>query len=167
MSGAWIDRLERHPPTALLSYISGCSWPRGKSKRGQRCYLVPIQIAVYILVLYAVADRPSVRTRSRIAASEPLLYQRLHLFVRELIAQLYRRVARYGGQDPLLSAHSRGRTPHGRDGLPKTSCHITALCQGRDHPVYPEGVLAEGLNLKAVDRKLLKRIGCLRGIPWW
>jgi hypothetical protein len=71
----------------------------GRFKRAQRCYLVPIQLAGYILVLHAVADRATVRTRSRVAASEPLLYQRLHLFVGELVPKLYRRVARYGGQD--------------------------------------------------------------------
>src|SRR5918995_3304687 len=92
------------------------------------CYLVPVQLAGYVLVLHAVADRASVRTRSWVAASEPLLYQRLHLFVRELVAQLYRRVARYGGEDPLLSAHPRCRTPHGGDRLPETPRHVTALC---------------------------------------
>ena len=63
---------------------------------------MPIQLAGYVLVLHAVADRAAVRTRSWVAAAQPLLYQRLHLFVRELIAQLYRRVARYGGENPLL-----------------------------------------------------------------
>jgi hypothetical protein len=122
--------------------------------------LVPVQLAGYVLVLYAVADRASVRTRSRVAAAQPLLYQRFHLFVGELVPQLYRRVARYGGEDPLLSAHPLCRTPHSGDCLPETSCHVTTLCQGRDHPVYPEGVLAERFDLKAVDRKLLKGSGC-------
>src|ERR671912_1926323 len=111
-------------------------------------YLVPIQLAGYVLVLDPVADRASVRTRCRVAASEPLLYQRLHLLIREFAPKLYRRVACYGGQDPLLSAHPRCRTSHGGDRFPETSCHITALCQGRDHSVYPEGVLAEWLHLK-------------------
>src|ERR687898_584152 len=131
--------------------------------RELRCPLVPVQLVGYVLVLHAVADRASVRTRSRVAASEPLLYQRLHLFVGELVPQLYRRVARYGGEDPLLSAHPRCCTLHYGDRLPKSSCHV-ALCQGGDHPVYPEGALAEWLYLEAVDRELLKRIGCLRGI---
>ena len=47
--------------------------------------LVPIQLAGYILVLYAVVDRASVRTRSRVAAAQPLLYQCLYLFLRELV----------------------------------------------------------------------------------
>jgi hypothetical protein len=47
--------------------------------------LVPVQLAGYVLMLDAVADRASVRTRSRVAAAQPLLYQRLHLFVRELV----------------------------------------------------------------------------------
>ena len=71
---------------------------QGKVKRGQRCYLAPIQLTGYTLVLHTVADRAAVRTRSRVAAAQPLLYQRLHLFVRELVAQLYRRVARCGGK---------------------------------------------------------------------
>src|SRR5918995_1368990 len=132
--------------------------------RELRCPLVPVQLAGYVLVLHAVTDRATVWTRSRVAAAQPLLYQRLHLLIRELVPHLCRRVARYGGQDPLLSAHPRGRTPHGSHRLPKTSCHVTALCQGRDHPVYPEGVLAEGLHLKAVNRKLLEGIGSLRSI---
>src|ERR687890_626080 len=132
--------------------------------RELRCPLVPVQLAGYVLVLQSVADRATVWARSRVAASEPLLYQRLHLLIRELVPKLYRRVARYGGQDPLLSAHPRCRTSHGGDRLPKTSCHVTALCQGRDHSVYPEGVLAKWLDLKAVDRKLLKGISRLRSI---
>ena len=63
-------------------------------------YLVPIQLAGYVLVLDAVADRASVRTRSRIAASEPLLYQRLHLLLRELVPTLYRRVE-HGKNRPI------------------------------------------------------------------
>src|SRR5215210_8189120 len=127
--------------------------------------LVPVQLADYVLVLHAVADRATVRTRGRVAAAQPLLYQRLHLFVGELVPQLYRRVARYGGEDPLLSAHPRCRTLHGGDRLPETSCHVTALCQGGDHPVYPKGILAERFYLEAVDRKLFKGIGRLRCIP--
>jgi hypothetical protein len=86
--------------------------------------------------------------------------------MREFVPKLYRRVARYGGQDPLLSAHPRCCTPppHGTDRLPKTSCYVPALCQGGDHPIYPEGVLVKRLNLKAVDRQLLERIGRLRCI---
>src|SRR5919107_1447785 len=119
--------------------------------RELRCPLVPVQLAGYVLVLQSVADRATVWARSRVAASEPLLYQRLHLLMSELVPKLYRRVTRYGGQDPLFSTHSRGCTPHSGDRLPKTSCHITALCQGRDHPVYPEGVLAKRHNLKAMN----------------
>src|SRR5215208_3538519 len=104
------------------------------------------------------------RTRSRVTAPQPVPYQRLHLLVREPVAQLYRRVARYGGEDPLLSAHPRRCTLHGRDCLSKSPCHVTALCQGGDHPVYPEGALAEWLDLKAVDRKLFKEFGRLRAI---
>jgi hypothetical protein len=48
--------------------------------------LVPVQLTGYLLVLYAVADRVTVRTRSRVAAAQPLLYQRLHLFVSELVS---------------------------------------------------------------------------------
>src|SRR5215217_1801387 len=107
------------------------------------------------------------RTGGRVAARQPLLYQCLHLLVRELVAKLYRRVARYGGKHPLLSAHPWCRTLHDGDCIPKSSCHVTALCQGRDHRVYPEGCLAEWLHLEAVDRKLLKRIGRLRGILGW
>src|SRR3712207_3917918 len=106
-------------------------------------YLVSIQLAGNVLMLQSVADRASMRTRSRVAASEPLLYQCSHLLMRELVSKLYRRVTCYGGEDPLLSAHPGCCTPHGGDRLPKTCCHITALCQGRDHPVYPEGVLAK------------------------
>src|ERR687890_2153035 len=133
--------------------------------RELRCPLVPVQLAGYVLVLQPVADRATVWARSRVAASEPLLYQRLHLLIRELVPKLYRRVARYGGQYPFLPAHPRGCTPHGGDRLPKTSCHVTALCQGRDHPVYPEGVLAKRLNLKAINRELLKGVGCFSSIP--
>src|SRR5918997_5397692 len=132
--------------------------------REMRCPLVPVQLAGYLLMLDAVVDRASVRTRSRVAAAQPLLYQRLHLLIRELVPQLYRRVARYGREDPLLSAHPRCRTPHGGDRLPETSCHVTTLCQGRDHPVYPKGVLAKRLDLKAVDRKLFEGIDRLRSI---
>src|SRR5215213_90357 len=102
---------------------------------------MPIQLASYILVFEAVADRAAMRARSRVAASEPLLYQRLHLLVRELVPELYRRVARYGGEDALLPAHPRGRTLHGGDRLPKSSRHVT-ICQGGDRPVYSEGSLA-------------------------
>ena len=48
----------------------------------------------------------------------------------------------------------------------KGSSHV-AICQGGDHPVYPEGSLAEGLHLKTVDREFLKRIGSLCGILGW
>jgi hypothetical protein len=75
-------------------------------------YLVPIQLAGYVLVLQPVADRASMRARGRVTAGQPLLYQSLHLLVRELVAQLHRRVARYGGQDPLLPAHPWGRALH-------------------------------------------------------
>src|SRR5215212_11454621 len=105
-----------------------------------------------------VADRATMRTRSRVAAGQPILYQRLHLHLRELVAKLYRRVARYSGEDPLLPAHPRSRTLHGRDCLPKSSRHVAAICQGGDHPVYPEGSLAEWLHLETVDRQLLKRV---------
>src|SRR5918998_2158389 len=104
------------------------------------------------------------RTRSRVAAGQPLLYQRLHLLMRELVAQLYCRVARYGGEDPLLPAHPGCRTLHGRDRIPKSSCHVTALRKGGDHPVYPERSLAEGLHLEAVDRELLEAFGRLGGV---
>src|SRR5215210_9131282 len=97
-----------------------------------------------------VADRATMRTSSRVAAGQPILYQRLHLHLRELVAKLYRRVARYGGEDPLLPAHPRSRTLHGRDCLPKGSCHV-AICQGGDHPGYPEGSLAEWLRFKTID----------------
>src|SRR5215207_8551712 len=57
------------------------------------------------------------------------------------IVPLMRRigVTRYGGEDPLLPAHPWCRTLHGGDCLPERPCHITTLCQGRDHPVYPDG----------------------------
>src|SRR5215213_7139859 len=106
------------------------------------------------------------RTSGRVATRKPLLYKRLHLLVGELVAQLHRRVARYGGEDPLLPAHPRRRTLHGGDRIPKSSSHV-AICQGGDHRVYPEGSLAEGLHLKAVDRELLKRIGSLRRVLGW
>src|SRR5215213_2405166 len=125
--------------------------------------LVPIQPAGYLLVLDAVADRAAVRTGGRVATRKPLLYQRLHLLVGELVAQLYRRVARYGGEDPLLPAHPSCRTLHDGDRLPKGSCHVT-ICQGGDHPVYPEGAPAKGFSLETVDRELLEAIGCLGGI---
>src|ERR687894_37706 len=109
--------------------------------------LVSVQLAGYVLVVEPVADRTPMRTRSRVAAAQPLLYQTLYLLTRELVAQLYRRVARYGGQDPLLPAHPGCRILHHGDRLPKSPCHV-ALCQGRDHPVYPERAPAEGLHLK-------------------
>src|SRR4028118_1625614 len=121
-------------------------------------YLVPIELAGYVLVLDAVADRAPGRARARIAAAQPLPYQRLHLLVGELVAQLHRRVARYGGQDPLLPAHPGRRTPHRRDRFPETPCHVPALGQGGDHPVYPERVLAERLDVEAVDGGLPGRI---------
>ena len=65
---------------------------------------MPIELAGYVPMLDAVADRASVRGRGRVTAGQPILYQALHLLVGELVAQLHRRVARYGGQDPLLSA---------------------------------------------------------------
>src|SRR5215211_6582146 len=107
------------------------------------------------------------RTRGRVAARQPLLYQCLHLLVGEFVAQLYRRVARYGGEDPLLPAHPWCRTLHGGDCIPESSCHVTAICQGGDHRVYPEGCLAERLHLKTVDRELLERFGGLRGVLGW
>src|SRR4028118_1582672 len=128
-------------------------------------YLVPIELAGYVLVLDAVADRAPVRARGRVTAAQPLLYQRLHLLVGELVAQLHRRVARYGGQDPLLPAHPGRRTPHRRDRFPETPCHVPALGQGGDYPVYPERVLAERLDVEAVDGELLERIDRLRCIP--
>src|SRR5215207_5267348 len=103
------------------------------------------------------------RTRSRVAARKPLLYQCLHLLVGESVAKLYRRVARYGGEYPLLPAHPSCRTLHGGDRIPKSSRHV-AICQGGDHRVYPEGCLAEWLHLEAVDRELIKGIGCRCGI---
>src|ERR671921_2966123 len=163
MSGAWTDRLEMHPRPLCYPKSPGVHGPEVSPGAGGY-YLVPVQLAGYVLVLQPVADRASVRTRCRIAASEPLLYQRLHLFMSELVPKLYRRVTRYCGQDPLFSAHPRGCTPHGGNRLPETSRHITALCQGRDHSVYPEGVLAEWLHLKAVDRKLFEGIARLRSI---
>src|SRR5215210_1793740 len=117
--------------------------------------LVPVQLADYVLVLHAVADRATVRTRGGVAAAQPLLYQGLHLLIRELVTQLHRRVARYSGENPLLPAHTWCRTLHGGDRLPEASCHVPALCQGGDHPVYPEGVLAKRLDLEAVDGELL------------
>ena len=58
--------------------------------------LVPVQLARYLIVLQPVADRATMRTSGRVAARQPVLYERLHLLIRELVAQLYRRVARYG-----------------------------------------------------------------------
>src|SRR5215217_1277101 len=106
------------------------------------------------------------RTRSRVAARQPVPYQRLHLLVGEPVAKLYRRVARYGGEDPLLPAHPRRRALHGGYRLPESSSYV-AICQGGDYRVYPEGSLAERLHLEAVDRELLKRIGSLCSILGW
>src|ERR671916_2837779 len=47
----------------------------------------------------------SVRICSRVAAAQSLLYQRLHLLPREPVAQLHRKVARFGSEYPLPSAH--------------------------------------------------------------
>src|SRR4028119_1077594 len=104
-------------------------------------------------MLQPVADRASVRACGRVTAAQPVLYQHLHLLVRELVTQLYRRVARYGGQDPLLPAHTWRRVPHRRDRLSESARHVPALGQGGDHPVYPERVLAERLHPEAVARK--------------
>src|SRR3712207_6070780 len=146
------------------TYEFRCRMSQPASGSAANYDLVPVQLAGYVLVVEPVADRTPMRARSWVAARQPLLYQRLHLLVRELVAQLYRRVARYGGQDPLLPAHPGCRTLHGGDRIPKSSCHVTALCQGGDHPIYPEGALAEWLHLEAVDRELLEGVGCLSGI---
>src|SRR5215203_5413992 len=128
--------------------------------------LVPVQFARYLLVLDPVADRAAVGTGGRVATRKPVLDQRLHLWLGEPIAELHRRVARYGGEDPLLPAHPRRRTLHGGYRLPESSSHV-AICQRGDHRVYPEGSSAEGLHLKPVDRELLERIGSLRCVLGW
>ena len=77
---------------------------------------MPVQLAGYVVVVEPVADRAALRARGRVAVGQPLLYQRLHLLVGELVAQFHRRVARYGGEDPLLPAvalDGRVRAPFG------------------------------------------------------
>src|SRR4028119_1377157 len=129
-----------------------------------RCRLVPVELAGYVPVVEPVADRAAVRARGRVAAAQPVLDQRLHLRMGEPVSQLHRRVARYGGEDPLLPARPRRRALHDRDRLPKRPRHV-ALCQGGDRPVYPEGGLAERLHLEAVHRELLQKICRLRCVP--
>jgi hypothetical protein len=43
--------------------------------------LVPVQLARYLLVLDAVADRAAVRAGGRVATRKPVLYQRPHLWL--------------------------------------------------------------------------------------
>jgi hypothetical protein len=69
-------------------------------------YLVPVHFAGYILVVDPVADLTPMPTRSRVAARQPVPYQHLYLLVREPVAQLYRRVTRYGGEAPLCSSQA-------------------------------------------------------------
>jgi len=52
---------------------------------------VLVPLAGYVLVVDAVADRATMRARSRIAARQPVLYQRLHFLLRELVTLLYLR----------------------------------------------------------------------------
>src|SRR5688500_3868124 len=78
--------------------------------------LVPVQLAGYVLVLHAVADRATMRARGRVAAAQPLLHQSLHLLIRELVSQLYCRVALHCGENPLLPAHPGCRALHSRIG---------------------------------------------------
>src|SRR5215208_2565913 len=73
-----------------------------------------------------VADRATVRTRDRAAAVQPLLHQRFHFVVRELVAQLYRRVARNGGR-VRLSADVDDHGSQSREGSkPSARC---VLCR--------------------------------------
>jgi hypothetical protein len=52
---------------------------------------VPVPFAGYVLVVDAVADRATMRARSRKAARQPVLYQRLYFLLREPVTLLYLR----------------------------------------------------------------------------
>src|SRR5829696_5969747 len=117
---------------------------------------VPVEFSGYVFVVQTVADRATVGAGSRVAAGEPLLYQRLHLRMGQSVAQLYRRVARYGRQNALLAAHSRRGASYSCNRLFERSGHVAVLGQRRDYAVYPEGVLAKWLHVETEDRKLLQ-----------
>jgi hypothetical protein len=80
--------------------------------------LVPVQLAGYVLVVEPVEDRTSLWTGRRVAAAQQSFISSLHLPVGELVAQLYGRVARYGGEDTNRvesGSEPRGdhKSPHG------------------------------------------------------
>ena len=82
--------------------LSDVRGPEAGSSTG-RYQLVSVELAGYVLVVKPVADRTPMQARSRVAASLPVLYQRLHLLIGDLVAQLYRRVKERSGLCTVLA----------------------------------------------------------------